>query len=169
MNDDRFQVATNQLDRILGFFPRVESKATFLFALDVAALTFMAVNVHRDDIGVWYIILPCAIGSGLLVTSIYYTYRCIFPNLSGGAASLFYFREIAHRTEAKFMSEFIAQSKDQLMNDVLGQVWRNSEILKMKFDAVKVAFALSALSVVPVGVFLVAVALTHPVGLMVRQ
>ena len=85
-------------------------------------------------------------------------YRGGFPNLAGGEGSLVYFREIAKRTEHKFIEEFSAQSEKHHANDLLGQVWRNSQILSIKFDCLKLAFAFMALAIVPwlVSIFLFA-------------
>ena len=60
-----------------------------------------------------------------------------------------YFSEIAARTEVKFVDEFITQRETEYTKDVLGQVWRNSEILKQKFAHLKTAFVLTAWSVLP--------------------
>jgi len=64
------QTATSQLDRILGFFPRAEGKAAFLFAFNTAVLAFMAINVHRGDIALWYIAIPGIAAAALMFTSI---------------------------------------------------------------------------------------------------
>lgn len=162
------QTATSQLDRVLGFFPRVEGKAAFLFAFDTAALAFMAVNVHRGDITIWYIAIPGLAASTMQFASIYFVCRCFFPSLSGGSASLFYFREIARRTETTFIEEFTSRNDEQLTRDVLGQVWRNAQIVTVKFGAVKTAFILSAVSIPPMTVFLAAVAWTHEAGLIFK-
>ena len=89
------QAATNQLDRILGFIPRAEGKASFLFAFDTTVLALMTLNVHRDEITRWYVAIPGFVAVVLLFGSIYFVCQCMFPKLSGGSASLFYFREIA--------------------------------------------------------------------------
>jgi hypothetical protein len=76
-------------------------------------------------------------------------YRGAFPKLEGGSSSLVYFREIARRTEAKFIDEFMKQSDEDHIKDLLGQAWRNSEILKEKFDDLKAAFIFLALAIPP--------------------
>ena len=63
--------------------------------------------------------------------------------------SLVYFREIASRTESKFIDEFMKQTETDHVKDLLGQVWRNSEILKDKFDYLKTAFVFVALAIPP--------------------
>jgi hypothetical protein len=76
-------------------------------------------------------------------------YKGAFPNLAGGNLSLVYFREIAKRTEAKFIDEFMAQQEADYVKDVLGQVWRNSEILVEKFNHLKCALTFMAVAVIP--------------------
>ncbi len=160
--------AEKQLDRVLSFFPRVEAKGSFLFALNTGTLALLALNLRLDDVLVWFLVVP-AVGFILLVAaSLYFIYRSSFPSLKGGASSLIYFREIAKRTEAKFIDEFVAQKDDAYTRDLLGQVWRNSEILKMKYDAMKVAFILSAIALIPWTVFLALAAVIHATGLILR-
>lgn len=51
-----------------------------------------------------------------------------------------YFREIAKRKEAVFIDDFSQQPEEAFLKDVLSQVWRNSEILKQKYDYIKYSF-----------------------------
>jgi hypothetical protein len=97
----------------------------------------------------WLMLIVVAITILLLASSIIFLYRGAFPSLKGGHASLIYFREIANRTEHKFIEEFKAQTDEQHVSDLLGQVWRNSEILKIKFDSLKMAFTLLAWALIP--------------------
>lgn len=160
--------ASKHLDRILGFFARVEAKASFLFAMDTGLLALLALNLRVGDIQIWYLVVPAALALALLLSSLYFVYRCTFPHLMGGSASLIYFREIARRTEAKFIDEFLAQNDEAHTRDMLGQVWRNAEILKLKFEAMKIAFVLTAVALIPWTVFLVAAALVHTPGLILK-
>jgi hypothetical protein len=47
-------------------------------------------------------------------------------------------------------------------------VWRNSEILKLKYDAIKLAFVLSALALIPWAIFLYLAAVVHSDGLIFK-
>lgn len=153
--------ANKQLDRTLSFFPRVESKASSLFAMNTGVLALAALNFKPTDLAIWYLALPAAIGVALTVTSIFFVYKTMFPNLDGGQGSLVYFREVAANTEANYIQRFKERNDAEHLNDVLGQVWRNSEILKLKFDAVKVAFKLLVFSLVPWIIFLIASSVTR--------
>lgn len=162
MNDkERLNVASEQLNRVLGFFGRVESKASALFAINSALLAILCLNLSRNDIHIWYLAASAILAVCLILISHYFLYRCAFPSLKGGNNSLIYFREIANRTEAKFIDEFVSAGEDELTRDILGQVWRNAEILKIKFNSVKVAFILTAISLLPWAAFLMGSAIVH--------
>src|SRR5271155_2079678 len=97
---------------------------------------------------IWSII-AASLALLMLTGSFWFLYKIAFPVLSGGQQSLIYFREIANRTESRFIDEFVAQEESARVRDLLGQVWRNSEILKMKFDALRWAFVLMVVAIVP--------------------
>lgn len=158
---DRLAIAQSQLDRVLGFFARADAKASTIFAVDTALLAILCINLRPADVSHWYVVVPGAAAITLIVASLIYVYRSSFPSLKGGHSSLIYFCEIAKRTECKYIDEFERADAEALTADVLGQVWRNSEILKLKFDSVKAAFVLSALALVPWAIFIAATALQH--------
>lgn len=162
------ELANKQLDRVLGFFPRVETKVSFLFAMNSGLLVILALNIQIADFYRWYLIIPAIAAVLLSAASLYFIYRCMFPDLKGGANSLIYFREIAKKTEADFIAEVLAQDDQKYARDLLGQVWRNSEILKMKFDAMKIAFILVTLALIPWLLFLGEAALLHSPGLVLK-
>ena len=95
------------------------------------------------------------------VASLFHIYWCVFPHLKGGANSLIYFREIAGRTELDFADAFLSRADEGHTRDAAGQIWRNSAILKLKFDYLKRAFVLTMLAIAPWVGFLASVALLH--------
>jgi hypothetical protein len=141
--------ASAQLDRILGFFARADAKASVVLAVDTGMLAFAAAKVPPLNSLNWWEAAVACLTLLLIGVSVWYLYRGAFPSLKGGERSLVYFREIAKRTEAKFIEDFKNQSEADHEKDLLGQVWRNSEILKEKFDCLKKAFILLALAIPP--------------------
>ncbi len=141
--------ARDQLNLVLGFFPRVDAKASVLLAINTGMLAVLSSKVPPwRTMQLW----PVIAGSTCLLLiggSCWFLYKVAFPSLSGGHQSLVYFREIATRTESKFIEEFMAEEETARLRDLLGQVWRNSEILKMKFDALRCAFVLMAVAIAP--------------------
>jgi len=149
MNTSDNIVATkDQLNRTLGFFPRVDTKASVILAVDTSMLAFLASKASPYTPLRWEWI-PIAAAVVLLGVSLWHLYREAFPQLDGGQQSLMYFREVAKRTEVKYLTEWKQLTDAQYLDDLLGQVWRNSEILKQKFNHVRVAFNCLALAITP--------------------
>ena len=146
-NESLMEVAGKQLDRVLGFFPRVEAKISALFAVDIAMLAALALNARAQDFAVWYLTALGVIAVVALAASIWFLYRASFPQLQGGASSLIYFHEIAKRTESAYLAEMKECDAEKLASEMLAQVWRNSEILRDKFIGVKHAFMCTAAAV----------------------
>ena len=146
---DLLESARKQLDLVLSFFSRVDAKASVVLAVDMGMLGFLVAHVPLPrSLAWWEIALPSATVL-LLGISFYFLYKSAFPNLRGGTSSLVYFREIAARTETKFIDEFSKQPIGEHAKDLLGQAWRNSEILREKFDGLKIAFIFLALAIPP--------------------
>lgn len=140
--------AKDQLTRTLAFFPRVDSKASVILAVDTGMLGVLVANtppVRTFDWSMLIALLPTL----LLAASYWHLYKEAFPSLEGGHDSLIYFREIAKRTESQFIDAFQRQSEDSYLADLLSQVWRNSEILKDKFDHVRQAINFMVLAILP--------------------
>jgi hypothetical protein len=161
-------VSAKQLDRVLGFFARVEAKASFLFAINTTLLALIALNLRKSDLVLWYVMVPGLAAVLLLVVSLWFIYQCHFPKLDGGSGSLVYFAEIAKRTEAKFISECEGVDEKDLIKDYLGQTWRNAQILTAKFSHVKTAFTLTGLALLPWFAFLVATSITNAQAPLLR-
>jgi hypothetical protein len=142
------ETAASQLDRVLAFFPRADAKGSVLLAVDTGMLAVLASNSPPSAMFDWWILMAL-IPIVLLGISLWHLYMGTFPSLEGGHDSLVYFREISKRTESRFIEAFLAQPDDVLLKDLLSQVWRNSEILKTKFDHISSAFNWTALAILP--------------------
>lgn len=147
-NQKLIDTLKDQLNRTLGFFPRVESKFSVILSVDVGMLALLALNAPPLRQFDWYMLFA-VIPVGLIIVSIIQVYFGMFPRLEGGSQSLLYFREIASKTESNFIEAFKAQSEEAYIKDLSGQIWRNFEILKKKFDHLKTAFTLLAWAMVP--------------------
>jgi hypothetical protein len=146
---DERKEARDQLTLILSFFPRVDAKASAILAINTGMLAVLASNApHVFHMSVFSYVLA-GITVAMIAASLWFLYRVAFPALDGGHQSLIYFREIGRRTESNFIDAFVAQEEGARIKDLLGQVWRNSCILTSKFDALKRAFILMALAIIP--------------------
>jgi len=159
--DEKVIAARAELDRTLTFFPRVDAKVTALFAINAGMIGVLAVNVKTSHLSNWVASVPAAIALLGIVSSTVSLYRSSFPNLKGGGGSLVFFGEIAKRTEGAYMAEFASQTPAQYADALLAQVWRNSQILGEKFGHAKLAFQLTAFTLIPWGLFLLASSLLN--------
>jgi TctA family transporter len=150
-----------QLTRVLGFFPRVDTKIAGLFTVNSAILTISALNVEAGDLKQWYVTIPGVLMVVGLLASYFFLYRAHFPNLNGGQGSLIYFSTISDRTEANFITEYEAATDAQYRSDMLGQIWRNSHILCEKYKAIAIAVRITLATLLPVAVFLIMTAIEH--------
>lgn len=158
---DQVAAARDQLNRTLTFFTRVDSKASVVFGVNTGLIAVLATRAFPYQHLQWEWI-PIGLTLLLLLVSFWHLYREAFPALDGGEQSRLYFREIAKRTEANYVSEWFALSEDEYLQDLTGQIWRNAQILIKKFDHMKWAFYSLALAVVPWVVSLVVVTLASP-------
>ncbi|MGC1271582.1 MAG: Pycsar system effector family protein [Croceibacterium sp.] len=159
MND--LDALQRQLDRVLGFIPRVEARINGLFGVNTFLLAIGALNVSAGDLKLWYVTVPGAAFVGCMIISYAFLYRANFPDDRGGHGSLIFFKEIQKRTEAGYQAELLACTEENFRNDLIGQIWRNSEILCDKYQGVKSAIVWAAVSLVPFFVFISASATVH--------
>lgn len=147
-NKELTEIAKDNLSRVLGFFPRVDTVSSIVLAIDISMLALLAANAPAlSAFDGWSVIALASIV--LIGLSLYHLYKGAFPHLEGGPLSLIYFREIANRKEEEFTKAFIEQDEEFYLNDLLSQIWRNSEILTEKFDHLKYAFTFLALAIIP--------------------
>jgi hypothetical protein len=148
-NDAGLKDARDQLGLVLSFFSRVDAKLSTILAVDSGMIAALSASVPPlAQVSAWMAIAP-AIATALMVASYIYLYKGGFPDVRGGHQSCVYFKEIANRTEAKFIDDYSRQTPDSLRLDVLGQVWRNSEILTEKYRCLRIAFICMAVGAIP--------------------
>jgi hypothetical protein len=141
---DPEKFAFAQLDRLQGFFGRIEAKASFLFAVNLGLLGFALANTPLSQLcslrGICSVITEA-----LLALSMAMLYRVVVPHLrNAGQPSLLYFSDVSHLKMSDFSARIKAITPDELVEDALCQVWRNSEILRRKFEHTRSAFSFTA-------------------------
>lgn len=143
------KVASDQLNRILTFFPRVDSRASMLFAANSAILGVLAACVRFDNLSNWGLLVPAGLATASLIYSYGCLYLCAFPNTKGGNGSNVFFGSIAKKTESAFVDEFRKLDEAEWFRDLAAQVWRNSEILCIKYKFLKHSMVGTMLGLIP--------------------
>jgi hypothetical protein len=157
----RLEVAERQLVLVQSFIPRIDAKVSALFAIVSAQLAVAALNLGPADLPKWYITVPLAVFLVTIGVTYFNLYRCAYPHLDGGQASLVYFAEIAKRRESDFINQYTSITVTDLTNDICGQIWRNSEIASCKFKYLKIATQYAMASLVPWAVVLIATSFSN--------
>lgn len=154
-------LVSEQLDRVLSFVPRAEGKAAFAFVSALGMLTFLVSNLPPLATISWPAFISlvpiCTLG-----VSLWKCYCSIRPDLSGGTASLIYFGEIGSMCETHYTASLNSLSDAQFAEECSQQIWRNSRIVKAKFEAVDRAFWWLALSTIPWLVSLTVLSMVFP-------
>src|SRR5690349_2382623 len=115
-NKQLVEAARDQLDRILGFFPRADAKGSVILAVDTGMLALLASNapgLKQLEGYMIFAIIPVI----LIAISLFHLYLGAFPRLDGGAQSLIYFRTIAQATESNFIDQFRSQTEENHIKD----------------------------------------------------
>lgn len=155
------ELIVKQLEMTEEFYPRIEAKASFLLALNMAMLVLVALNFQPADMHRWYTISSAALSFGFLFLSSYHCYRCVLPNLTGEDTSLIFFDRIGRLTKDEFVQKFENLTGANYRTDLLTQIWQNSRILRVKFSIVRKAFLMLGVGSIFWLAFLVCVTLTH--------
>ena len=104
MKDENLAGASkDQLNLVLGFFSRVDSKASVVLAVDTGMVGYLATHLPAPRTLAAWELIPPGLAFLLSALSYWHLYKGAFPTLEGGNLSLIYFREIAKRTESKFI------------------------------------------------------------------
>lgn len=141
--------ARGQLDLVLSFFSRVDAKLSTVLAINTGMLGALGAMVPPIQSASWPMAIAPALTVVLLGFSYFFLYRGGFPVTKGGYASLIYFKNIAERNESSYITAYTNLSAEELRSDILAQVWRNSDILSVKFSYLRSAFVAMALGVLP--------------------
>jgi hypothetical protein len=147
------KVASDQLNRILTFFPRVDNRASMLFAANSAILGVLAARIRVEQLPNMQLLISAGLALAALIYSFSNLYLCAFPNTKGGSGSHVFFGSIAEKPESAFVDGFRKLEEDEWLRDLAAQVWRNSEILCLKYKYLKHSMSSTMLGLVPWAIF----------------
>ena len=145
----KLAAAQSQLNLVLGFFGRVDTKLSVVLGINLALLGVLFTKILSTEKISILSLVAAGVFVILVTLSFVQLYRGSFPTLEGGHASIVFFREIQKKSEAEFIRAYRETTAEALAEDYLGQAWRNSKILTMKFDRLKSSYVLMAWAILP--------------------
>ena len=148
-----------QLDRVQSFVPRIDTRVASVFGIAAAQVAITVVNLTIDDLKRWWVVVPLAAFLFLIANAIWSLYRCTHPSLKGGNGSLIYFGEIAKLREAEYLDRAGQVTEESFRQDLLGQIWRNSEIVTEKYKYLRRASTSVMAAILPWTLVLAAVSI----------
>lgn len=125
-----------------------------LFAANSAILGVLAARIdvkHFDD---WRIFVPAFLSLIAIAYSFGSLYLCAYPNTRGGNGSNVFFGSIARKTESAFVDEYRKLTEEEWLRDISAQIWRNSEILCLKYKFLKSSMISTMLGLIPWSIFI---------------
>ncbi len=126
------------LERNVGWIAQAEVKVAAAITMNIALISSLAVAYTTvTGRSHWAIGFSCASGF-LLLVGMGYAARVLFPDTKNDKKSFVFFAKIVEgRTVDEFDAAFRAASEDDLMLDLVDQVYRNASIATAKHLAVK--------------------------------
>lgn len=129
-DQERVQAAWNELNLVLGFFPRIDTRLSAVLALNPGMLALVGGRWPAPEHLSFGLIAIAAVFAVPLCWSFYHLWIAIVPNRNGGTNSLISFRSIAGMRESDFRDQFMKLSPRELACDLLEQTWRNAKVLE---------------------------------------
>ena len=146
---EHIQATEKNLERLLDWVSRLDSKFPIILGIDTAMLgvlaTFAPPLCLWSQLMTYFTILSVIfLGSTLL-----FVYLGSYPQTKGPKKSLLYFGSIAKSSFSEYRQIFLNQNPENYLNDLLEQCHRNSEIIDLKFKRLKWAYRTLSIGVLP--------------------
>lgn len=114
---ERLQAAWNQLNLVLGFFPRIDTKLSVVLGINLGMLALAGSRMPTLDTITGWMLLTASIFVTAIAASFYHVWKGSFPDLNGGTNSIVYFKSISRMSESAFRQAYNATDPLELAND----------------------------------------------------
>lgn len=147
--------ALAQLDRTQSLHGRIETRAAGLMTLNLAMAGIVALNLKADILKTHWVCVA-AIALLLHAAALVWLIAVSFSHLANKVRpSLLYFGDITRQGADEYIYKVKTSTAASLLDDALCQIWRNSEILSLKFARLQWAYVLTCVSILPWLAFLI--------------
>jgi hypothetical protein len=147
MEIDKIELQQNNYQWQLSCINSADTKAGFLITVNLALIGFTASQVNKilekpflsNHISKWPIIFLLCLAITTLI-SLFFAAKAIWPRLSSGSTSIFYFKSILNKDIEQYSKEIEYLEPQSILNDLSGQVWELSKIALKKYKNVRTGF-----------------------------
>jgi membrane protein required for beta-lactamase induction len=143
---DRVGIAQEALSQINRWIEIADAKARVLLSI---AIFLIGIAVLRlPGLRAWYELNPttlfwiaavlATIGMGGLALSIHFSVRVAYPRRDATSKhrSMFFFEHIAAEELTKLRDAFRNKSKEEVVDELVDQIWNVAQVAKVKFDLI---------------------------------
>lgn len=142
-------VAEKNLQRLLEWTGRYDTKCSLVLGIDTALIGSIPAFASPPQEWFWYTTLFTVVTLFMIAISFYNVCVGGTPQTHDPGRSLLFFGSIAKRTVAEYRQEFLSQTKQEYLDDLLQQCHRNSEILHDKFTHFQRGYTLLLYGLIP--------------------
>lgn len=139
----------NQLDRIIGFYSRIDTKASVIFAINVSMTGYLISRTSYLLLqlpSLWIFAVSYVLCLAISLISLYLSTK---PNTTAPEESLLFFCHISLCDRTVFKERLSQLTELQLIDDLNNQIWANSDILAKKFKHIDTSYIMTLLSAIP--------------------
>ena len=136
------------LERQIEWIGKHDIKTSFVAGVAIAMLG-VAANLDYSILRCTSYTIVITLTFLLLALSLFYVYLSQFPKVNSPNHSLLFFGTIADRKLNKFQEEFKSINEEKYLEDLLHQTHVNADIVKKKFNYLKLALIFLLLAVIP--------------------
>mgnify|MGYP003583007090 CR=1 FL=1 len=147
--DSKISQAETNLQRKLEWVGRHDSKIVFVTGIIIAMLGLLTSASSKIVNWDFWLYLIFGVTALLLFISLFFVYKSQYPKTFSSNTSLNYFGTIAELKFDEFKCRTKQATDDEYLDDLLCQIHINSQVLKLKFQFLKISLILLGASVIP--------------------
>lgn len=153
MQDDkqRIEFAKWLLERSLGWIATADGKVTAAVAIYTAMLGGLAAAYGAADAGAktaWALLFVWSASAGLVLATFFAALAAV-PRMLGPVRSMIFFGRVAEQPLPEYLDFFGKVTEKELLEDLVTQVHRNSQIARVKHQWVRKSLICSFLAALP--------------------
>lgn len=150
MNEgDRLALMQENLDRVIEWVARLDTKASIVLGIDLALVGFLG-RRGSDALngGFWPAAMFIATVA-LVGASLWFLGVATFPRTDPPRPSVFFFGSVAKGTAESYQEGIASMTEDEFIKDTAGQIHTLSSLVTSKFKAVQRALICLFVSIAP--------------------
>ena len=147
--EEKIRIAESNLDRLLDWISRIDAKSSVVLGGNTAMLGVLASLAPAPHLWKKQTAIFAVLSTLCPFASLICVYLANYPQTKTKSSSLNFFGGIARHTLAEYQKAFANLSSPDYLNDLLEQIYRNSEIVIGKFRALRWAYRALLVGVIP--------------------